>query len=131
MSKKNKIIIAILSAALLILAILIIIDLPQKEEIKQDSLPSIIQNCKEYLYEKDSAKKDRVDYTIYSIEKMSYKEYKAQIFSTDEKVTEENIDDYVMVTIGDTQTGEIGEHDYVVLLVKVKNEVVCGQAPVK
>ncbi len=95
--------------------------------------PELVKICRRYIEGKKefSAKAENIDYSIYRIEEMTFDDYKSAAFQTDEKVTEKNIGDYRMVTVGDTQPDEIGMHNYAVLLVDVKNKVVKGYAPTK
>ena len=95
--------------------------------------PELVKICRQYINEKKtfSAKAVNIDYSIYRIEEMTLDGYKSAAFITDEKVTEKNIGDYRMITVGDTQPDEIGMHNYAVLLVDVKNKVVKGYAPTK
>lgn len=94
--------------------------------------PDLVQVCRRYVDgSKSFSAKDKIDYSIYRIEEMTFDAYGSMAFITDEKVTEKNIADYRMVTVGDTQVGPIGEHNYAVLLVDAKNREVKGYAPTK
>lgn len=122
---------AAISVIFLLTGIAITRHLSYNDQASQEELPSVIQSCKDYLYETDSPKKNRIDYSIYRIRNLSYEEYRQEYFTTDRVINESNIKDYIMVVIGNTQLGDIGAHDYVALLVEKKTETVCGQAPVK
>lgn len=95
--------------------------------------PELVKICRQYIYEKKafSAKAINIDYSIYRIEEMTFDDYKSAAFQTDEKVTEKNVGDYRMVTVGDTQPDEIGMHNYAVLLVDTRDKEVKGYAPTK
>lgn len=95
--------------------------------------PELVKICRQYIEGKKefSTKAGNIDYSIYRIEEMTFDDYKSAAFQTDEKVTEKNVSDYRMVTVGDTQVGDLGEHNYEVLLVDAKNKVVKGYAPTK
>ncbi|SCJ90358.1 Uncharacterised protein [uncultured Eubacterium sp.] len=94
--------------------------------------PDLVQICRRYVDgSKNFSVKDKIDYSIYQIKEMTFDAYRSMTFVTDEKVTEKNIADYRMVTVGDTQVGPMGEHNYAVLLVDAKNREVKGYAPTK
>lgn len=134
MWKKNKIIKIVCSLIVVIVILLIVVAVKQSQlddQKTQSSLPSIVQTCKEYLYENDFAKKDSIDYSIYHTTDLTYEGYLEANFFTEEKISEENIENYSQVVIGDTQVGKMGEHNYAVLLVDKRTETVRGYAPVK
>lgn len=95
--------------------------------------PELVKISRRYIEGKKefSAKAGNIDYSIYQIEEMTFDAYKSTVFQTEEKVTEKNIGDYRMVIVGDTQVGDLGEHNYAVLLVDVKDKAVKGYAPTK
>lgn len=95
--------------------------------------PELVKISRRYIEGKKefSAKAGNIDYSIYRIEEMTFDAYKSTVFQTEEKVTEKNIGDYRMVIVGDTQVGDLGEHNYAVLLVDVKDKAVKGYAPTK
>ena len=95
--------------------------------------PELVKICRQYIEGKKefSTKAGNIDYSIYRIEEMTFDDYKSAAFQTDEKVTEKNVGDYRMVTVGDTQPDEIGMHNYAVLLVDTRDKEVKGYAPTK
>ena len=95
--------------------------------------PELVKICRQYIEGKKefSTKAGNIDYSIYRIEEMTFDDYKSAAFQTDEKVTEKNVGDYRMVTVGDTQPDEIGMQNYAVLLVDTRDKEVKGYAPTK
>lgn len=95
--------------------------------------PELVKICRQYIEGKKefSTKAGNIDYSIYRIEEMTFDDYKSAAFQTDEKVTEKNVGDYRMVTMGDTQPDEIGMQNYAVLLVDTRDKEVKGYAPTK